>query len=97
MIDTSSPELRFVWILAACLSAVEQLVEPGQRPRVVRPADHVPGEPELRQQIRLDRQAPLRRGAADVGQRVERIDPLEHDRLHLEDRVAGVLAWCSMP
>ena len=42
MIETSSPELRFISILVDVLvDAVEQLVQAGQRPRVVRPADHV--------------------------------------------------------
>ena len=63
--------------------AVAQLVERRQRARPVRGVQHLAREPELAQEVGLDRERALRRGAPDVRERVERVDALEDDRLDL--------------
>jgi len=70
----------------ALVGAVGQLVESGQGPRVVGHAQNIPGEGELGEQVRLDREGALRRRAANVRQAVEWVDVTEDDRLHLEGR-----------
>src|SRR5207249_5514580 len=55
-------------------------------PGLVRGVDDGARQTQLGQQVRLDRQRALRGRAADVRQRVERLDLLEDDRLELGRR-----------
>ena len=66
-----------------CVDAVGALVEDRQGPRLVRRAQHLAGQAELGQQVGLDGPGPVSGGAADVRDRIERVDVAEHDRLHL--------------
>jgi hypothetical protein len=84
---TSSPAA--MWPL---LDAVAQVVERRQVARRVRCGDDVVGQLQLREQIGLDGDGPLGGRAADVRERVQRIDVLEDDRLQLgRRRIAGPL------
>ena len=66
------------------VQTVAQLVERGEVAGLVRGLHHVLREVELGQEVGLDGEAPLRRGAADVRERIERIHALEDDRLELD-------------
>ena len=68
------------------LDPIEQLVERGQLPGAVSGLDDVAGQAELSQQVALNGERSLDRRAANVGERIERIDVREHDGLQLERR-----------
>src|SRR5437867_6982406 len=79
-------------LLAVLIDPVAKLVERRQAARLVGRHHDVAGQPELRQQVGLDGARPQGGRAADVRQRVERLDPLEHDRIELGgSRITGAL------
>src|SRR2546422_7187834 len=67
----------------ALVDAEAELVERRERLRFAGGAQNVGGEAELGEEVGLDSHATLGGRAADVGQAVQRVDVLEHDRLHL--------------
>src|SRR5262249_59452370 len=68
-------------LAGVAVNLVDEMVEDGQCPRVVRGTEHAAGQIELREQVRLDRPRALRGRAADVRDRVQRVDVAEVDRL----------------
>ena len=84
MMPVSSPARRVTSASAMyVLDAVAELVEHRQAACLVRGAQDLAREAELREEIGLDGPRPLRRGAADVRQRVERVHVAEDDGLEL--------------
>ncbi len=98
MIPTSSPELRLALDLGDALvdAVAAARRSAGQRPRLAAQPDHVArragaGSSRSAWMARLRCVDEPRMSASAV----ERVDPLEHDRLHLGDRVGGALGLAA--
>src|SRR5262249_48985734 len=63
--------------------AVTELVERGEKPGLAGGLDHGGGQAQLGEEIGLDGQVALHGRAADIGEPVEGMNALEHDRFHL--------------